>query len=155
MGSSAHGFPLFLSLICSARSPVYSYVSGNSQIKYRLPFHRKPVLCISNKFSVNQKAGFLKPAFKMLCNCILSCNDVNRYVEDLRNLKDRIDMSSCCSRKVMCRATLAPAVYELSCAAGKTCSHLGIAEGQDRAFLVYALRHDELEVSVAVLSDCK
>ena len=64
-------------------------------------------------------------------------------------------MSSCCSRKVMCRAALAPAVYEFSCAAGEACSHVGIAEGKDQSFLVHAFSRNELEVSVSVLSDRK
>ena len=64
-------------------------------------------------------------------------------------------MSSCRSREVVGRAALAPAVYEFSCAAGETGSHVGIAEGKDRSFLVHAFSRDELEVSVSVLRDRK
>ena len=86
---------------------------------------------------------------------ILSCHDINRHIEDLRNLQDRIDVSSCSSRKVMGRSALAPAVYELSRTAGEACPHVCISEGKDRSFLVDTFSHDELEVSVSVLRDRK
>ena len=78
----------------------------------------------------------------------LSCYDINRNVEDLGNFQKSIDMSSCCSSHMMCRACFAPTVYELSCAACETCSHVGITEGKDRSFLVDALSNNEFEMSV-------
>ena len=60
---------------------------------------------------------------------------------------------SCC--KVVSRTSLAPTVYELSCTAGEACSHVGIAEGKDLTFLIYTLSYNKLEVSVAILGDCK
>ena len=64
-------------------------------------------------------------------------------------------MSSCSSCHMMCRASLAPAVNELSCSACEACSHVCITEGKDRSLLVYALSYNEFEVSVFILSDCK
>lgn len=83
---------------------------------------------------------------------ILSCNNINRNIKDLCNLQDGIDMSSCSSGHMMCRAGFTPAVYKLSCATGETCSHVGITEGKNRSFFVYALSNNEFEVSVSILS---
>ena len=55
----------------------------------------------------------------------------------------------------MSRAGLAPLVAELSCSACEAHSHIGVAECEDRAFLIDALSYDELEVAVAVLSDAE
>ena len=84
---------------------------------------------------------------------MLPCDNVYRYIKDLRHFQDRIDMSACGSGKVVGRAAFAPAGHELSRAACKACPHICISEGEDRAFLIDAFRHDELEVSVAVLCD--
>ena len=56
---------------------------------------------------------------------------------------------------MMRRACFAPAVYKLSCAAGKTGSHIGVSEGQDLALLVNAFCYDKLEVTVTVLRNRK
>ena len=41
-------------------------------------------------------------------------DDINRYVEDLGDLEDRIDMSSDGGRHMVCWSCLAPAVHELT-----------------------------------------
>ena len=85
----------------------------------------------------------------------LSCDNINRYVEDLGYLQDRVDMSARSGCKMMGWAAFAPAGHELSCAAGEAGSHVGISEGEDLSFLVDAFCHNELEVSIAVLCDGK
>ena len=67
---------------------------------------------------------------------ILSGHNINRHVENLRDLQDGIDMSARGCRKMMGRAAFAPAGYKLSCAAGKAGSHIGIAKGKDLSFLI-------------------
>ena len=86
---------------------------------------------------------------------ILSGYNINRYVEDLCNFQDGVDVSagSCC--KVMGRTALTPAGNELSCTAGEASSHVGIAEGQDLTFFVDTFSNNELEVAIAVLGDCQ
>ena len=64
-------------------------------------------------------------------------------------------MSSCSSRKVVCRSALAPAVHKFSCTACEACPHICISEGKDRSLLVDALCHYEFEMSVSVLCDRK
>ena len=98
------------------------------------------------------------PKLQILCTkqpLALSGHNINRYIEDLRYLQDRINVSSCRCCEVVGRTALAPAVYEFSCAAGEAGSHVGIAEGKDRSFLVDAFCYDELEVSVTVLRNSK
>ena len=85
----------------------------------------------------------------------LSGDDINRYVEDLGYLQDRVDMSACSGCEVMGRAALAPAGHEFSCTAGEAGSHVGISEGEDLSFLVDAFCCDEFEVAVAILCDGK
>lgn len=85
----------------------------------------------------------------------LSGNDIYRHIEDLRNLQDCVNVSAGRCREMMGRAALAPAVYELSRSAGEAGSHVGIAEGKDLSLLVYALCHNEFEMSVSVLGDCE
>ena len=53
----------------------------------------------------------------------LSCNDINRNIEDFCNLQDCIDMSSCSCCHMMCRASFAPAVNKLSCSTCKAVSY--------------------------------
>ena len=52
-------------------------------------------------------------------------------------------------------ASLAPAVAELPCAAGKAGAHIGVAKGEDGAGFVHALGHHELEVTVLILRDAQ
>ena len=52
-------------------------------------------------------------------------------------------------------AGLAPPVAEFPRAAGEAGAHIGVAEGEDGAFLVHALGHDELEVTVTILGDAE
>ena len=85
----------------------------------------------------------------------LSCNDINRNIEDFCYLQDCIDMSSCSCCHMMCRASFAPAVNKLSCSTCKACSHVCITEGKDRSFFVYTFCYNKFEVSVFILCDCK
>ena len=84
---------------------------------------------------------------------VLPGHDLHRYVEDLCHLEDGIDVPACGCSHVVGGACLGPAVDEFPCAAGKACTHVGVAEAKDLAFLVHALRCDEFEVAVAVLGD--
>ena len=52
-------------------------------------------------------------------------------------------------------ASLAPAVAELPCAAGKAGAHIGVAKGEDGAGFVDTLGHHELEVTVLVLRNAQ
>ena len=85
----------------------------------------------------------------------LSCNDINRNIEDFCHLQDCIDMSSCSCCHMMCRASFAPAVNKLSCSTCETCSHVCITEGKDRSFFINTFRYNKFEVSVFILCDCK
>ena len=58
-------------------------------------------------------------------------------------------------RYMMGRPRLTPAVAELPCPARKTRSHIGIAERENRPFLVDALRYDKLKIAVLVLRNAK
>ena len=70
---------------------------------------------------------------------LLSCNDVHGHVEDLGHLQDGVDPAAGGGGHVMGGAGLAPAVAEVPGAAGKAGAHVGVAEGEDGAWLVDAL----------------
>ena len=86
---------------------------------------------------------------------LLPCDYLNRHIENLRDLEDRIDMTTGTSCKVMSRTCLAPACHEFLRTAGKACSHIRISEGKDLSILVHTLCHDELEVTITILCYCK
>ena len=66
--------------------------------------------------------GLLSPSrtFFIFCLiCLLSGHNINRHVENLRNLQNGIDMSARCRREMMGGTTFAPAGHELPRSAGK------------------------------------
>ena len=81
----------------------------------------------------------------------LSCNDINRNIEDFCYLQDCIDMSSCSCCHMMCRSSFAPTVYKLSCTTCETCSHVCITKGKDRSFFINTFRYNKFEVSISIL----
>ena len=53
------------------------------------------------------------------------------------------------------RSCLAPAIAEFTGTAGEACTHIRIAEREDRTVLVYTLGDNKLEVTVLILRDCE
>ena len=86
---------------------------------------------------------------------ILSANDITLDVQNLSHLQDGVDVVTHGSGHVVGRAGLAPLVDELAAGQRELGAHVGVAEGEDFAFLVDALSHDELEDAVLVLRDCQ
>ena len=58
-------------------------------------------------------------------------------------------------RHVVGGACLAPAVAEFTCADGETGAHVGVAEIEDGAFLIFTLRDYEAEMAISVLRDAQ
>ena len=69
-------------------------------------------------------------------------DDLHRYVEDLGDLQDGVDVATGARGHVVGRAGLGPAIDELPRAAGEASAHIGVADGQDLAGLVDTLGHD-------------
>ena len=66
--------------------------------------------------------GLLSPSrtFFIFCLiCLLSGHNINRHVENLRNLQNGIDMFARCRREMMGGTAFAPAGHELPRSAGK------------------------------------
>ena len=85
----------------------------------------------------------------------LSRDNIHGNIENLGDFEDRINVPAHGCRHVMRGASFAPAVTEIPGPAGEAHAHVGIAEGEDGAFLVDALRCDELEMPVPVLRDAQ
>jgi hypothetical protein len=94
---------------------------------------------------------FKEPEFAI----ILSANNVTLDIEYLGHLQDGVDVVADGSCHVVRWAGLAPLVDKLAARERELRAHVGIAEGEDGAFLVDALRCDELEMPVPVLRDAQ
>ena len=79
---------------------------------------------------------FKEPEFAIT----LSANYVTFNIENLGHLQDGVDMMTHSSSHVVGRTCLAPLIHELTARQRELGAHVGIAKGEDFAFLVDVAR---------------
>lgn len=126
------------------------------EIKSRLRFPQTvPAGVQSSAFQLEPFFSCITPAFTLTLFYVLSCHDIYRYIKNLSNLQNRINMSSCRCCHMMSRACFTPSVAEFSCPAAKTGSHIGIAKCKNGSFLVHTFHGNKLKVSILILRNSK